>query len=565
MARHKKRDRPARRDNPAIPDVTAGLTAPAEGRARRPRKKARRAEKRKRRQLHRPDIPQTPITQPLAQLSGEISAISGVLASFADELDSFSAELRALQEEVPAPPPHLPGEPAAFPAMDSLAGPVTAPATFDAPPPAPPADAPAAPAAFDVASQDVVGLPQGPAVFAASSQGVVGLPQAPAVFAASSRDVVGLPQGPAAFADATVAIPVPPPPRRPMHAAHAAARPRPFPWMVASSVGLGLASAAVLALGVYLRPRPAPVVAPAVMPAPVEPTWAVLHKDLPLPPTFARFDPLPHLPQQVVLHGRPRHPKVALTFDACSTTRFLGWDERVAEILERYEVPATFFLGGRLVAERPEIARRLAENPRFDLQNHTWAHPHLPDIPPARVVDELQRTDRALFAATGRRATLFRPPFGEYSTEVVKAATRAGYLPIQYDIASGDPDPGFHWDKLFESVVGRVRPGSIVVLHANGNGVHTPEALPLIIDGLRGRGFELTTVWDVLADGAWVTDDGRKGPRRRPPPPVGGATPAAAPVASPAEDLEDGRTPPLPEVPTHDVTPTSTLPPGGPP
>ncbi len=261
--------------------------------------------------------------------------------------------------------------------------------------------------------------------------------------------------------------------------------------------------------------RPAPVLVVAQQPQPPQPVYARLHQAPVWPAAEARFDPLPARAAAVVIRGNPTRPKVALTFDACSTTRFLGWEGRIMEILERHEVPATFFLGGRLVEQRPEIAQLLAQNPLFDLQNHTFVHPHLPEVPPARVVEELQRTDFAVFAATGRRAVLFRPPFGEYSADVVKAATRAGYLPIQYDIASGDPDPGFHWNKLLESVVRQVVPGSIVVMHANGNGFHTASALPLIIEVLRDRGFELTTVWDVLAQGTWVTDDGRKGPQRK--------------------------------------------------
>lgn len=321
---------------------------------------------------------------------------------------------------------------------------------------------------------------------------------------------------------ATSTAPEPTPRPRPVAVVAVRRQERGLPvlaWVLAAAWLGVLAGAWHLALH---SPRPPPA-APPPPPAP-PPVYARLDTPLPLPPGEGTFAPLPALPPRIVVRGGGKLPKVALTFDACSTPRFVGWDPRVAHALERYEVPATFFLGGRMVDELPDVVRLLAENPRFELQGHTYLHPHLTEIPADRVVSEMGATDRALYQATGRRAVMFRPPFGEYSTEVVRAATHAGYLPVQYDVASGDPDPGFHPGKLLESVLTQVRAGSIVVLHANGHGVHTPEALPLLIEALRGRGYELTTVSDVLADGNWVVDDGRKGPRPKqaravPPPP----------------------------------------------
>jgi peptidoglycan/xylan/chitin deacetylase (PgdA/CDA1 family) len=69
---------------------------------------------------------------------------------------------------------------------------------------------------------------------------------------------------------------------------------------------------------------------------------------------------------------------------------------------------------------------------------------------------------------------------------------------VQYDLASGDPDPAATAERLVRTVAQRARNGSIVVMHMNGRGWHTAEALPVIIDDLRRRGFELTTVGDLI-------------------------------------------------------------------
>lgn len=201
----------------------------------------------------------------------------------------------------------------------------------------------------------------------------------------------------------------------------------------------------------------------------------------------------------VVLHG-PRGIKViALTFDACSTTQPSRYDERITNILIETGTPATLFLGGRWMEEEPEHAKRLASYAQFELANHTFSHPHLNHIPDESVRHELLRTQQILDSLTGKQATLFRPPFGEYDERVVRIAAECGLKTVQFDLASGDPDPSFTKEKLVRYVTSMARNGSIIVMHVNGRGWHTAEALPAIIAGLRERGFIFATVSEMLA------------------------------------------------------------------
>jgi len=81
---------------------------------------------------------------------------------------------------------------------------------------------------------------------------------------------------------------------------------------------------------------------------------------------------------------------------------------------------------------------------------------------------------------------------------LAKLAAEAGLVTVQYDIASGDPDPGLSAKRIARSVVNGAKGGSIVVFHMNRNGARTAEALPEIIAGLREKGFELVTVGEML-------------------------------------------------------------------
>jgi peptidoglycan/xylan/chitin deacetylase (PgdA/CDA1 family) len=209
--------------------------------------------------------------------------------------------------------------------------------------------------------------------------------------------------------------------------------------------------------------------------------------------------PLPPIAPRVVFHGARNRRLIALTFDACSTRAPSYYDERVTQVLIDKKVPATIFLGGKWIEDNVEHARYLASLPQFELGNHTFLHPHLTQVSNARLREELAWDQALLYTVTGRQATLFRAPYGEYDARVVDYAAQAGMTTVQYDLASGDPDVHIAKEQLIKYVVDAARPGSIVVMHINRRGWHTAEALPAIIDALRLRGFEFVTVSELLA------------------------------------------------------------------
>ena len=212
------------------------------------------------------------------------------------------------------------------------------------------------------------------------------------------------------------------------------------------------------------------------------------------PPVLSRVDPI------VIEHGPRDERVVALTFDACSTREPSKYDERITEVLIQTQTPATLFLGGKWMAEEAEQTKRLAANPLFELGNHTYLHPHMREVSDERIREELQSTQNIMDSLTGKSATLFRPPYGEYDDRVVRIAASLGLKTVQFDLASGDPDPAIGKEKLISYVSSMVRNGSIVVLHINQRGWHTAEALPGIISRLRQRGFVFKTVSKMIHD-----------------------------------------------------------------
>ena len=214
------------------------------------------------------------------------------------------------------------------------------------------------------------------------------------------------------------------------------------------------------------------------------------------------FAPLPAFseaaPNLIVEHGNRTSRKIALTFDACPTNLPDEYDEQVIDILLREKTPATLFLSGRWVEKNPEKSKYLANQPQFELADHSYYHPHLLEKSDERIERELKRTQAIIKKISGKTPKYFRPPFGEADDRVAKLAAKAGLITVQFDIASGDPDPGLSPRRIISAVLREAKGGSIIVFHMNRKGVHTAEILPDIIRGLRKKGFTLVTVGELL-------------------------------------------------------------------
>ena len=203
--------------------------------------------------------------------------------------------------------------------------------------------------------------------------------------------------------------------------------------------------------------------------------------------------------QQLIFeHGPRSSSKIALTFDACPTGKPDEYDEKVIDILLKENVPATLFMSGRWVEKNPEKTKLLASQPQFEIAAHSYYHPHMMEKDDERVLRELKRTQTLIRKITGRTPQYFRPPFGEVDERIAKLAAEAGLITVQYDIASGDPDPDLSPQKIVRCVLREAKGGSIIVFHMNRNGVHTAEVLPQIVNGLRERGFALVTIGELL-------------------------------------------------------------------
>lgn len=209
--------------------------------------------------------------------------------------------------------------------------------------------------------------------------------------------------------------------------------------------------------------------------------------------------PTPTLPAVLITSGDWVEPYVALTFDLCQDPQYpAGYDAAIVDVLTRYGVPATFFMGGDWMRTHPDETKALASNPTFELGNHSWSHPDFTTLTADEMSREIEMTEDMLFQLTGRHSRLFRLPSGTYNDLSLQVIAEHGLHTIQWDSVTGDPDPTFDAATILGEVQRTAKRGSIIIMHANGRGWHTAEALPSIIEYLQNKGFTLVTVSQLI-------------------------------------------------------------------
>ena len=184
---------------------------------------------------------------------------------------------------------------------------------------------------------------------------------------------------------------------------------------------------------------------------------------------------------------------LALTFDDGPGP----YTAELLDLLRAEDARATFFLVGRSAAAHPALVRRMVDDGHA-VGNHTWSHPRLPDVSPAAVGTELDRTT-ALLADLGVPTSLVRPPYGATDAAVTSVMAGRGYAQVLWDVDSRD-----WWDRdaatVTERVLAGAHRGAIVLLHD----IHptTVQAVPGIVDALQAAGYTLVTVPQLLGPDA---------------------------------------------------------------
>ncbi len=227
------------------------------------------------------------------------------------------------------------------------------------------------------------------------------------------------------------------------------------------------------------------------------------------------------LAEDAITGVRTSRRVVALSFDDGPSKRYTP---SVLALLRKFAARATFFAIGRNALAHPALVRdELAAGD--EVGEHSFDHPHLPALPARAISLELADGTRADAAVSGATVRLFRPPFGQFDARVARAAASLRQRIVLWSL---------NLERLAQlegaraaaaTILRRVRPGDIILCHdgvppelaslaARFLGLRsamvrnrrlsrsrTLVALPLVLAGLRERGYRVVTVSALLSQG----------------------------------------------------------------
>lgn len=180
---------------------------------------------------------------------------------------------------------------------------------------------------------------------------------------------------------------------------------------------------------------------------------------------------------------------------AGSKTIYLTFDDgpvpevtpKVLDILDHYNIKATFFCVGHNIEKNPEVFQDIFKR-GHKIGNHTYNHLKGWNTPLNKYLDNV------LLFEKQTRTDLFRPPYGKITPlQLYKLRTR--YKVVLWSVLSYDFDKSVKPQKCLQNVIRYTNDGSIVVFHdsikASDNMLY---ALPRFIEHFKSKGYSFDTI-----------------------------------------------------------------------
>lgn len=178
--------------------------------------------------------------------------------------------------------------------------------------------------------------------------------------------------------------------------------------------------------------------------------------------------------------------RIALTFDDGPNT---VTTPKVLDLLEEYEIPASFFLiADNINDESAEMVRR-AHSLGCDIENHSRTHGFMDKMTAEQIREEVRYCTEKIVGITGETPAFFRPPY------IAVNQTLFDTVDLTFICGVGCEDwvPTVSARQRAERVLADARDGNIVLLHDMTGNENTVEALKTIIPELKERGFTFLT------------------------------------------------------------------------
>ncbi|MBM7854448.1 putative sporulation protein (polysaccharide deacetylase family) [Desulfohalotomaculum tongense] len=191
-----------------------------------------------------------------------------------------------------------------------------------------------------------------------------------------------------------------------------------------------------------------------------------------------------------IYQGNEDKKEIALTVNVYWGEEYLP---QMLKIMEENNVKATFFIGGQWAEKFPRLLKKISTS-GHEIGSHGYSHPHPDYLSKSGNIREITRSERVISKITGKKPTLFAPPYGERGKSVLAAVEELGYQCILWSVDTIDwqrPAP----ETIVNRVTQKAHNGAIVLMHPTAP---TVRALPEIITALKNDGYEFVTVSELI-------------------------------------------------------------------
>ena len=183
--------------------------------------------------------------------------------------------------------------------------------------------------------------------------------------------------------------------------------------------------------------------------------------------------------------------KIAISFD-CAWG--VDYTDILLDVMKEKDVRCTFFMVKFWTDKHPDYVKKIADF-GHEIGTHSSTHPYMSKLNKIAIVNELTSSMQAITDITGKSVEVFRAPYGDYNDLLIDTAFDLGLYTIQWDVDSLDWK-NLSANEIYKRVINKVKNGSIVLFH--NQGLHTAEALPSIIDALKGAGYTFVPIGELI-------------------------------------------------------------------
>lgn len=195
-----------------------------------------------------------------------------------------------------------------------------------------------------------------------------------------------------------------------------------------------------------------------------------------------------------IKNGSRDEKLIALTFDDGPHPKETN---EVLDILDKYNVKGTFFVVGKHANWYSDPLIRAAKE-GHEIGNHTFNHPDITSLNTDDIKKEIKDCEDTLVKLTGKKPTLFRPPYGSYKQDKLgKIANECGYKIILWTTIDAKDWKNPPSSQISHTITTNVQNGDIILLHDYGT-KNTVKALDIIIPTMMEKGYKFVTVSELI-------------------------------------------------------------------